>query len=86
MSPASLTETLRIDWRPRISFAALLDDAPLALSISRSAPFLVRLGYSTSDRSHNILCGTRQTGHGYVDLAPRIDVARVLGMTAVSGK
>ena len=86
MSPASLTETFRIDWRPRISFAAFLDDAPLALSTSRSAPFLVRLGYSTSDKSHNMLCGMRQIGHGYVDLAPRIDVARVLGMMSVSGR
>ena len=79
-APTSHTETLWIDWFPRISLSAFLDDAPSALTISCNAPSLVHLGYITSAISHSLLFGMRQIGQGYVDLAPRIVVAQVLAI------
>ena len=77
MSP---TGTLRIDWVPGICFAAFFVAAAPALYTTRNAPSLVRLGYTTSERSHNLLFGIRQIGQGNVDLAPRIVTAQVLKM------
>jgi hypothetical protein len=72
------TETLRTDWTARISLAAFLDDTMFASIMSRRTPARVRLGYTTSDKSHSWLLGTRQIGQGYIERAPNIVVARVL--------
>jgi hypothetical protein len=77
-SPASPTGMLRTDCRFKISFSAFLDDAVFALAIKRSTPSLVRLEYITSDKSHSLSFGMRQIGQGYIDLVPKIVVARVL--------
>ena len=67
-----------MDWQSRSFFSAFADDARLAFMMSCFAPPLVRLGYTTSDRSHSRPLGTRQIGQGNFERAPRVVVARVL--------
>jgi len=73
-----LTGMLRMDWRFRSFFSAFADDAKFAFTMSRFTPPLVRLGYTTSDRSHSWSPRMRQIGQGNFERAPRVVVARVL--------